>query len=155
MTERKGPYLELATTNVFKLFDLFSVNGQYIGQQLAPDTYVICDAFKNKQVRLNSGEVVKAGAPILYYRANTSQQTIRGRYIAEDNYPLILQKQQLDGRIHPLGDSTYQQFFYEEYIRDPKIEARMWPYRPDSYLLISAGADGLYGTADDIRNFGN
>ena len=27
-------------------------------------------------------------------------------------------------------------------------------YRPDSYILISAGADGFYGTSDDIHNFG-
>jgi hypothetical protein len=28
-----------------------------------------------------------------------------------------------------------------------------WPVNADSYVLISAGADGLYGTADDITNF--
>jgi hypothetical protein len=27
------------------------------------------------------------------------------------------------------------------------------PYRRDSYILISAGYDGLYGTADDVLNF--
>jgi hypothetical protein len=27
------------------------------------------------------------------------------------------------------------------------------PYRPDSYILISAGYDGIYGTDDDIFNF--
>ena len=27
------------------------------------------------------------------------------------------------------------------------------PYRADSYILISAGYDGLYGTRDDICNF--
>ena len=53
-------------------------------------------------------------------------------------------------RHHPLEDANY---FYE-YIRDPRVQARPWPYRPDSYLLISAGADGIYGTNDDIRNFG-
>ena len=26
-------------------------------------------------------------------------------------------------------------------------------YRSDSYIMISAGKDGLYGTADDIFNF--
>jgi len=162
MTERKGPYLELATANAFKLRDLLSNTNVLpnvtnpINTTLAPDTYVLCDAFKSKKVRLNNGKTVKAGAPILYYRANTSQQIIRGRYNAQDNYPMILAKQQIDGRVHPLADGTNQyQFFYEQYIRDPKIEARLWPYRPDSYLLISAGADGLYGTADDIRNFGN
>ena len=53
-------------------------------------------------------------------------------------------------RRHPIEDFDY---FYE-YIRDPKVHARPWPYRPDSYLLISAGMDGIYGTDDDIRNFG-
>ena len=161
MIERKGAYLKLATANAFKLRDLL-LNTTVLSQPgnfntpLALDTYVLCDAFKTKKVRLNNGNIVKAGAPILYYRANTSQQIIRGRYRAEDNYPMIMAKQQIDGRVHPLGDGTNQyQFFYEQYIRDPKIEARLWPYRPDSYLLISAGADGLYGTADDIRNFGN
>jgi hypothetical protein len=38
-------------------------------------------------------------------------------------------------------------------LRDPKITATKWPYRPDSYILISAGADGLYGTQDDVTNF--
>ena len=159
MNERKGPYLELATASAFKLRDLFSNNftGQLAGP-LAPDTYVLCDAFSSKNIRLPNGQIKKAGAPILYYRANASQQLIRGRYNVQDNEALIDMKWQADadGRLHPLNDTTNNyQFFYEEYIRDPKIEARVWPYRPDSYLLISAGADGLYGTPDDIRNFGN
>lgn len=40
------------------------------------------------------------------------------------------------------------------YVHDPRLSPRYWASRPDSYLLISAGADGLYGTDDDIRNFG-
>ncbi len=163
MAERKGPYLELATASAFKLRDLFwnNVTGTVTGP-LAPETYVLCDAFAEKQVRLANGKIVKAGAPILYFRANTSQQIIRGRYNFQDNEALIMMKQTADRDsygvypVHPLLDNTNNyQFFYEQYIRDPKIEARVWPYRPDSYLLISAGADGLYGTADDIRNFGN
>ena len=27
------------------------------------------------------------------------------------------------------------------------------PHRRDTFILISAGGDGLYGTADDICNF--
>jgi hypothetical protein len=98
---------------------------------------------------------VKAGAPILYYKANTSAKTIQEIYNYNDNDALVQLKQQADNREHLLGRpiSNYQ-FFYD-YIRDPKISARVWPYRPDSYILISAGADGLYGTNDDIRNFGN
>jgi prepilin-type N-terminal cleavage/methylation domain-containing protein len=29
----------------------------------------------------------------------------------------------------------------------------VWPHRPDSYILISAGPDGNFGTDDDITNF--
>jgi prepilin-type N-terminal cleavage/methylation domain-containing protein len=167
MIERKEPYLELGTASAFKLRDLYRVN---VNWNLAPDTYVLCDAFTNKKIMLTAtGKTVKAGTPILYYRANTSQQFIRGRYNVQDNEALVLMKWEADGSInnspHPLIDQTNQyQFFYGTanavggmvgYIQDPKIEARSWPYRPDSYLLISAGADGLYGTPDDIRNFGN
>ena len=38
-------------------------------------------------------------------------------------------------------------------IRDPKISSPKRPYNPDTYILISAGPDGYYGTADDIHNF--
>jgi hypothetical protein len=104
---------------------------------------------------LANGKTARAGTPILYYRANTSAKTIREIYNVLDNDALILIKQQVDGKIHPLADPMNQYQYFYEYIRDPKISARPWPYRPDSYILISAGVDGLYGTSDDIRNFGN
>ena len=167
MNERKEPYLELGTTSAFKLRDLYRTNANWT---LAPDTYVLCDAFTNNKIMLAAtGKTARVGAPILYYRANTSQQFMRGRYNVQDNDALILMDWEADRNSssmpHPLNDPTNQyQFFYGTanaadgivgYIQDPKIEASPWPYRPDSYLLISAGADGLYGTPDDIRNFGN
>lgn len=30
---------------------------------------------------------------------------------------------------------------------------RIWPYKPDSFVLISAGEDGTYGSMDDLTNF--
>lgn len=160
--ERKGPYLELATANAFKLFDLFRPNS--IGS-LEPDTFVICDVFGAKKITIISridpitGRPVtltqKAGAPILYYRANTSGKIINNVYRAYDNDALVVTKQQDDGRVHPLADPSGPYQFFYDYIRDPKIAAKPWPYRPDSYILISAGADGLYGTGDDVTNFGN
>ncbi len=166
MNERKEPYLELGTASVFKLRDLYRTNSTGTGV-LAPDTYELCDAFTNKKIMLGAtGKTVRAGMPILYYRANTSQKLIRGIYNINDNDALVqLEASANLNNLHPLTDATNQfQFFYGTanaagglvgYIQDPKIEARAWPYRPDSYLLISAGADGLYGTPDDIRNFGN
>jgi prepilin-type N-terminal cleavage/methylation domain-containing protein len=172
-SERKGPYLERATTNAFKLGDLYTSTGP-----LAPDTYVICDSYGVRKVTLASGETVKAGTPILYYRANTASKTIEPPanvnlriYNARDNVPLTTQLSSIvDGTVHPLGlmiAGDYPVFYNASYvyptptgdkigygIRDPKVP-NPWPYRPDSYLLISAGADGLYGTKDDICNFGN
>ena len=91
-------------------------------------------------------------------------------YNARDNWPLLSLGKVANGGAavvvdparnrHPLEDFAY---FYN-YIRDPRVPLRLsapgagvgmgWPYRPDSYLLISAGTDGLYGTDDDIRSFG-
>ena len=155
--QRRGPYLELATFDAFRLGNISIRNpGLFFDTRpLAPNTFVICDVFGAQKVMLSNGKTVRAGAPILYYRANTSGKTIREIYNALDNDALINIKQTMDGKIHPLADTRNQYQYFYDYIRDPKISARPWPYRPDSYILISAGADGLYGTSDDIRNFGN
>jgi len=155
--QRKDPYLELATISAFRLGNI-SIRKPglfYNTAPLAPDTFVLCDVFGTNKTTLANGKAVKAGAPILYYKANTSEKTIRGIYDASDNDALVLVKQQADRREHPLSWPANRYGFFYDYIRDPTIAARPWPYRPDSYILISAGADGLYGTGDDIRNFGN
>ena len=163
LDERKGLYLELGTANAFRLGNisvdkpgLFDDTGP-----LAPDTFVICDIFGIKKVTIG-GKTVKVGAPILYYRAERHKNTIEPPaepkdriYNAEDNRPLIQLKKNVDGKPHLLGDIGSNYSFFYEYIKDPKVTARDWPYRADSYILISAGVDGEYGTRDDITNFGN
>ena len=44
--------------------------------------------------------------------------------------------------------------FYN-FISDPMVSVggMDMPYNRDSYILISAGMDGEYGTADDMTNF--
>lgn len=32
-------------------------------------------------------------------------------------------------------------------------KGKIWPHKADSFILISAGKDGVYGTSDDVRNF--
>ena len=155
--QRRGPYLELATFDAFRLGNISIRNAGLFFDTgpLAPNTFVLCDVFGEKKIMLSNGKTVRAGAPILYYRANTSAKTIREIYNAQDNDVLIQIKQQADNKEQPLSRPAGQFQYFYDYIRDPKISARPWPYRPDSYILISAGADGLYGTSDDIRNFGN
>lgn len=177
LNERRGPYLELATANAFRL----GVSGSGVrdglfdkttfrGVTLAPHAYVLCDAFAvpGREVVLPDGRAVTPGTPILYYKANASSKTISDPaafdnriYNIRDNGFLVALGRLIDGRPHPLWNP---EVFYGNpavtppiigYIQDSKVTARPWPYRPDSYLLISAGADGFYGTADDITNFGN
>lgn len=160
LNERKGSYIEQATTNAFKLGDLYGATGT---GPLAPDTFVICDSFGVKKITIAPGQTAKAGTPILYYRAETTSKTIEPPaapfqriYNIFDNVPLASQLNSIadNTQAHQLGNPATMQVFYD-YIRDLKVTARRWPYRPDSYILISAGADGLYGTKDDICNFGN
>lgn len=42
---------------------------------------------------------------------------------------------------------------FSRFIADPKVKARPTPVNKDGYLLISAGADGIYGSDDDITNW--
>ena len=42
---------------------------------------------------------------------------------------------------------------FARFIHDPAVQARNTPVRKDSYLLISAGADGVYGSNDDVLNW--
>jgi len=50
----------------------------------------------------------------------------------------------------PEGDSfaaaLYDRGLFEQ-------SGRVWPRRPDSFILIAPGKDALYGTSDDITNF--
>jgi prepilin-type N-terminal cleavage/methylation domain-containing protein len=164
--ERRGRYLELEAANAFRLGGpegLFTNLGP-----LEPATFVLCDVFGGvKRIRMG-GKTYKAGSPILYYRAKTSSRALDGAtaaseriYDHHDNLDIIGAADWADDNIlnHPLREMA---FFYGTagpppilgYIQDPKV-ATPWPYRPDSYLLITAGADGIYGTGDDICNFGN
>ena len=62
---------------------------------------------------------------------------------------------ELGGLAHPMaipGDPSIKGSFAYT-IRNPKITAADRPYNEDSYILLSAGPDGRYGTGDDIANF--
>lgn len=158
---RREHYLNLKSAKVFRLGDLFDDT-----LTLHPGMHVLCDIFVMKKVTVE-GKRVSAGAPILYYKANTSSRTIDFRsvayqdciYDARDSDPIIAIKAWADRKrhvVHPLNDGSYS-FFYEKYIVNPKVTLASgvpWPYRADSFLLVSAGVDGLYGTRDDICNFG-
>jgi type II secretory pathway pseudopilin PulG len=168
LRDRRGPYLEVAKTNAFRIGDLFST---YL--PLDPCTFVLCDVFGVKKVtqQITPTQTVTttAGTPILYYKANTSSKILyqaaqpdTGMYNYTDNLALIQLGKLPNGGKHkleigPPGAGLY--FYSPEYkIIDEKIYsatkgAQLWPHRPDTYILISAGADHEFGTKDDILNF--
>lgn len=51
-----------------------------------------------------------------------------------------------------LTDVAYEDTF-ERFILDPAVTVKNRAVRPDSYLLISAGPDSIYGTSDDVTNW--
>lgn len=175
LDERKGLYLELGTESAFKLGDLYSpasLAAPSTGTPLEANTFVICDSFGVKKIAIAPGKTFMAGSPILYYRADPTKKKFDGAgtippgsldiYNCMDNFPLIEVVDSGDGT--PPGDhllatmgGTYfynQQYKIVDQKRSNAIGMR-WPHRPDSYILISAGADSRYGTPDDICNFGN
>jgi hypothetical protein len=126
----------------------------------------LCDVFGWKKIDIGNNTIgyksVSAGMPILYYKANTSgiglvrdqRQEAVSIYRYSDNKGLVTippNKWYFDNDNPPVVG-------FRNFITDPKVirpqGALPWPYKPDSYILISAGIDGLYGTADDITNFG-
>ena len=173
--ERKGPYLELDTANAFRLQDLFDVTGTPL--ETSWERYVLCDTYEVKLVVITgpTGQTAtsRAGTPILYYRANTASRyeldssvPLQDQpYNSGDNVALInlgsLTPRGAPGERHKLVNipsAAPDDVLFYEYIMDPKLSSatnRRLPYKPDSYILISAGRDGLYGTEDDITNFGN
>jgi hypothetical protein len=160
LTSRRGPYLQAENANAYRLEDIY---GTEVAPYL-PNTFVLCDVYERQ---MRSGQ--RTGMPILYYKADTannfhnpelagqmSPTDSRGNiYNYWDNHSLIgLGKpwQASTGgqtAAHKLADPAR---FYRNTQSD-KITTSQRPYRADTFILISAGYDAEYGTADDICNF--
>ena len=153
LKSRKGPYLQPANANAYRLNDLYPGNtGQFDGK-----LFVLCDIYNS--VRLLSGG--KTGMPILYYKADTSHSAHnQGNPSDPENIYNYLDNNELvelgvpsdPGAEHPLFTAPAR--FYE-LTRNDKVTATSRPYKADSYILLSAGFDGQYGTGDDVFNFRN
>ncbi len=184
--ERRGPYLEVAKTNVFRLGEsaagandgLYNYNNATLAGFFDRNlkNYVICDVFGVRKLTIPKGStgehiIATAGSPVLYYRANTSSKILEPTslpgdliYNCDDNLVLIRLGKLPNGGVHKLqtadGDysTTGGRYLYDWRYKlvDPQATAAAgvrWPYRPDSYILISAGNDHEFGTEDDILNY--
>ena len=155
---RMGTLLQFENANAYRLgADIYGAG------QTAPfqeNVFVLCDVY-TRQMR--TGE--KTGMPILYYKAETSnylhdpntaptpQDNMGNIYNYWDNHALV----NLGKPWEEAGKATTHSIsgparFYRN-TRNNQITTVRRPYRTDSYILLSAGYDGEYGTADDICNF--
>ena len=149
-----------------KSIQIADINDIFPGQSTF-DIYcpVFCDVFTQNQIRV-AGE--KAGMPILYYKANTVNLLHKVDELASpynsgnniynywDNYDIVVEGVPWLGKTHPFEvppiPKVQGELFYDK-TRNKNIKTMDKPHNPKSYILISAGSDGLYGTEDDIHNF--
>ncbi len=157
LAARRGPFLPAESANAYRMEDIYGTNvTPFLGA-----TFVLCDVYERQ---MQSTE--KTGMPILYYKADTANNfhdpnlapaidDSKGNiYNYWDNHVLVtLGKPWLPAggtsSPHQFGDP---QRFYKN-TRSDKIVTTQRPYRADTYILLSAGWDGEYGTADDICNY--
>lgn len=168
LDRRKGPYLpDMAAFQVGELYA--ATVDVYPGTPTATvkPAPVLTDEYTVKNVTVG-GKSVKAGSPVLYYKANVSSTLFPDPNLAaftdaevdasiinsRDNEELIALGTVKSAIVPHLFGSTAagRKIFYEA-IRNPQMSPP-WPYNQDSYILISAGFDGVFGTPDDVFNFG-
>ena len=157
-------YLQSENSNAYRLRELYGTGNT---APFDEDLFVLCDVY-NRVKNTATGKGI--GMPILYYKANISntnhdpngtfptagndQGYIYNYLDNDDLVALGLPWDTTGTATHPLNGTTTN--FYE-ITRNPKITLptpiASRPYKPDSYILISAGFDGLYGTDDDVFNF--
>jgi len=163
---RKGPYLEVEKANAVKVSSL------YASTLNVADTYVLADMFRTVKNRTTTRQT---GMPILYFRADTAKTWSASDAQGIPTNPLnciynignningfILARPPWDtSQVHPMGvaGGVGWKIFYQR-IKNPNFPgtaannyADARPYHADSYILLSAGPDGLYGSADDVYNF--
>lgn len=149
LQRRTGPYLENDAANAVRLGDIYEVPPI---SSAGAETMVLADMFTKK---MNTG--IKTGMPILYYSANTAKSRHDPTDMANNIYKYSDNSYWLVNVGAPWGSVPHSMTLNNFYIktRDPRftVVGAEQPYRSQSFILISAGKDGLYGTADDIYNF--
>ncbi|NLH18155.1 MAG: prepilin-type N-terminal cleavage/methylation domain-containing protein [Phycisphaerae bacterium] len=179
---RKKVYTELKDSAVVLLEQLYEgysgpvYSSDGTGKILAP---VITDIFRHRKVVLPSGQQYFVGNPILYYKANEESKDFewdpmptnlsRLIYNYDDNADLIklgpvqdpVNRKHLFDPAEPyeytdihgaVKTATGRERFYNT-ITDPSVQNYRKPYNPRSFILMSAGYDGIFGTKDDVTNF--
>ncbi|MCI0499556.1 MAG: type II secretion system GspH family protein [Planctomycetales bacterium] len=174
MGARKGPFVDLEKVNAFRMNEVY--NPANLGSfaqttRVGSSTMyplVLCDVYAQKRSGIGAK---KTGTPILYYRAHTNfkfqDSTVNNDsvgtaddddiYSYYDNEQLLLNGMPDDGTVFtvqkPVAPLTTPFQMFEKMIVNENIQTIRRPYRADSFILISAGKDGDFGTDDDVFNF--
>lgn len=162
LSTRKGPYLPLENANAYLMADIY---GAANTDPFAPGHFVLCDVYR-RVTHKTTGK--KVGMPILYYKANTSRtrhnianpDDPENIYNYLDNQQLVLLGKPWDqpsagGTPHRLAieNNTAPGTRFYMNTKNEKVTTTSRPYKDGTFILISAGHDGEYGTPDDICNF--
>lgn len=171
--------LDIRGANVHTLGEIYGVGGYggnrgSFGNLGDPDDpnggIVLCDVYTRVRNKI-TGE--RIGMPILYYKADTTRHSHewlgvgeglndQNIYNYDDNVELVKLPLPFNpGAFHPMatagsdknGDPVDPTIFYRKMTRDRSVTVINRPVKPDSYILISAGFDGEYGTEDDVYSF--
>jgi prepilin-type N-terminal cleavage/methylation domain-containing protein len=189
LDRRKGPYLSSDSVEAYQIQQLYETTttpgNVYPGNldrngavdNAASPAPVLTDSYRVKAISLPGGKQVKAGSPILYYRANIASRVFEnskngdggsqivsdpcaaeGIFDSFDNEQLLMLGTILDQNkkhnfdVDQGGTKMGRTKFYDA-ITNPTVTTQRRPYNQTSYILMSAGFDGIFGTPDDIYNF--
>lgn len=165
---RKPLYVNLKDTGAFVPGRMYGAGntGQVVSDNSGQRAPVIADMFYRKKITTANGETVKVGSPILYYKANKGSKEFHknaagygpadfdkwiynyndNEHITDPDPSVGLAKLDDPTVQHELGELN----FYKS-IADLNAPYDR-PMNETTYILISAGYDGIYGTKDDITN---
>jgi prepilin-type N-terminal cleavage/methylation domain-containing protein len=152
-------YLSISDVQICSLIDLYaSVSGFNTDPN---EVALLCDVFRSVRNR-KTGKLM--GMPILYYRADTSKllhdlddpDNPDNVYNYKDNQPFLdlglPWNTTEDFPLFKTADGQEGEEFYKLTLDKTSAPIER-PHNKDSYILISAGWDGIYGTRDDVFNF--
>jgi hypothetical protein len=184
LDRRKGPYLDVENVGAFNINQLYPntygpsgiygftdpANAAGPGTLQAP---FITDVYTDRTVTITyqttGGDVsknVRAGSPVLYFKANPTNKNLKrdtgGNATFTDRTYNYYDNENLLG-LGKMGASTPtphpmyldNKKFYEAITNYQIPDVEGVAYRADSFILMSAGKNGLFGDADDIYNFGD
>jgi hypothetical protein len=177
LNRRKPIYVELKKgTGVFTMGDLYGTGNcgdvyesDVSGRPRAP---VFTDVFRRKKITLSNGDNVKVGSPILYYKADSASRYFKVSsmppyynewiYNVLDNDSIVTLGTLEDPAVQhhfasdytaPAPDSRSGIEIFYDTITNPNVQMYEKPFNAKTFILISAGWDGIFGTKDDISSF--